>query len=104
MVLVRFVFADEQGEKRRPVLVLSTDGYHAGRAEVVVAAITSNAGRILPGDCLLKEWRRAGLAKSSVATGILRTIKGAMIDAKLGILANVDLKAVEDRLRWTLDL
>ena len=104
VVLVRFVFADELGVKRRPVLVLSADEYHADRAEIVVAAITSNVGRLLPGDGLLKEWRRAGLAKPSVATGILRTIKAAMIDATLGAVAKADLGAVEDRLRRMLGL
>jgi len=103
-VLVRFVFADEQGEKRRPVLVLSTDAYHAGRAEVVVAAITGNVGRLLPGDCPVREWRKAGLAKPSVATGILRTIKGRMIDSRLGALPAADLKAVEACVRTTLGL
>jgi mRNA interferase MazF len=100
--LVRFVLADEQGEKRRPVLVLSTDAYHVGRAEVVVAAITGNVGRMLPGDCPIRQWRQAGLARPSVATGILRTIKGRMIDTRLGALSATDLKAVEACVRTTL--
>ena len=50
IVLVRFVVADETGAKQRPVLILSTPQFHAGRHEVVVAALTSNVGRVLVGD------------------------------------------------------
>jgi len=53
IVLVRFVFAGEGGAKRRPALVLSTDAYKAGRADVIVAALTSNVSRLLPGDYLI---------------------------------------------------
>ena len=58
IVLVRFVFADETGAKRRSALILSTDQYHAGRREVLVAAITSNVDRLLVGDHRLAQWRR----------------------------------------------
>lgn len=101
---MRFVFADEEGAKRRPVLVLSGAEYHAGRQEVIVAAITSNVARLLPGDHLIEEWAAAGLPRPSVATGILRTIKGAMIERSLGKIAAGDLKSFQKLLRRTLAL
>jgi mRNA-degrading endonuclease toxin of MazEF toxin-antitoxin module len=52
VALVRFVFADEHGAKRRPVVVLSGHEYQAGRQEVIVAALTSNVSRLLPGESL----------------------------------------------------
>jgi len=104
LVLVRFLFADEQGAKRRPVLVLSSPEYHAGRHEVIVAAVTSNVSRLLPGDRLIEDWQGAGLPKPSVATGILRTIKRAMVERTLGRLAVEDLRAVQDAIRSTLGL
>ncbi|HEX7670781.1 MAG TPA: type II toxin-antitoxin system PemK/MazF family toxin [Polyangiaceae bacterium] len=104
VVLVRFVFADEQGAKRRPVLVLSTSVYHSGRQEIIVAALTSNVERLLPGDRVIREWRAAGLPKPSVATGILRTIEVSMIEIALGHLRSKDLKEVEAALRETLGL
>ena len=103
-VLVRFVFADEKGAKRRPVLVISTSDYLSGRQEVVVAAVTSNVQRVLPGDLLLNEWKAAGLPKPSVLTGILRTIKQRMIERKLGRIAVADLRMYEDTLREVLGL
>lgn len=104
IVLVRFIFADEQGAKRRPVVVLSTDGYHRGRQEVIVAALTSNVERLLPGDRKIDQWREAGLPKASVVTGILRTIKSSMIDRRLGALTQADLRGYEVTLRHAIGL
>lgn len=104
VVLVRFVFADEQGSKRRPAVILSSEHYHSGRAEAIVAAVTSNIGRSLPGDHLLGDWDGAGLPKPSVATGIIRTIKRSMIERRLGALTKTDLTAIEKALRPVLGL
>ena len=54
VVLVKFVFSDEKGAKQRPGLIVSTDGYHQGRREMILAAITSNVGRLLVGDHKIK--------------------------------------------------
>ncbi len=104
IVLVRFVFSDERGAKRRPVLVLSTAAYHAGRQEVIVAAVTSNVGRLLPGDHLIADWEAAGLPRPSVVTGILRTIKRDMIERRFGQLGEQDLHDVETVLESVLGL
>ncbi|MGH7860568.1 MAG: type II toxin-antitoxin system PemK/MazF family toxin [Candidatus Binatia bacterium] len=104
IALVRFLFADEQGAKQRPVLVLSGGEYHAGRQEVIVAALTSNVSRLLPGDHLIEEWKDAGLPKPSVATGILRTIKRTMIGRVLGRMTARDLSAYQKVLRKMLGL
>ena len=104
LVLVKFVFADEKGAKRRPGLIVSTDLYHQGRRELILAAITSNIGRLLIGDYQIKAWREAGLLFPSIVTGILRTIKQDMIAAKMGQLSASELHAVEGRLREILAL
>ena len=44
VVLVRFVFTDESGAKRRPTVILSTEDYHRGREEAIVAAINQQRG------------------------------------------------------------
>ena len=103
IVLVKFVFADEKGAKQRPGLILSTDRYHQGRRETILAAITSNVGRLMVGDYRIKAWRECGLLYPSVVTGIVRTIKHDMI-AKIGNLPASELHAVEDRLREILAL
>ncbi len=104
IVLVGFMFSDESERKFRPAVVISSRGYNRERQEAIVAAITSNIRRRLFGDYLIAEWKGAGLLFPSMATGILRTIKRAMIDRKIGSLAKSDLDAIDRELRRTLDL
>ena len=104
VVLVKFVFADEKGVKQRPGLIVSTDRYHQGRRETILAAITSNVGRLLVGDYKIKAWRESGLLSPSIVTGIVRTIKHDMIASRMGVLPVGELRAVEDKLREVLDL
>jgi mRNA interferase MazF len=104
VVLVKFVFADEQGAKHRPGLIVSTERYHQGRRAAILAAITSNVGRLLFGDYKVKAWRESGLLYPSIVTGIIRTITHEMIARTLGALPPSELHAVEDKLRAILAL
>ena len=104
VVLVKFVFADEKGVKQRPGLIVSTDPYHQGRHEAILAAITSNVGRLLVGDYKIRAWRESGLPYPSIVTGIVRTIKHDMIAGKMGELSASELHAVENKLREILAL
>jgi mRNA interferase MazF len=104
IVLIRFVFPDERGVKRRPGLIVSTDRYHQGRQEVILAAITSNVDRLLVGDYPIASWREAGLRAPSTVTGIVRTIKGEMIALRMGTLPAEELDIVERELRAILAL
>ena len=104
IVLLSFVFTDESGERRRPAVVVSSETFHQNRKEAIVEAITSRTDRILVGDHLINDWREAGLLYSSVATGIVRTIKQNMIAKKLGKLSAFDMRAIENNLRIILEL
>lgn len=104
LVLVRFVFADENGIKQRPGLVVSTDRYHRSRQEVIMLAVTSNVGRLLVGDYKVQSWRESGLLFPSVVTGIVRTIKHHMIAGRMGALPAPELAVVDNRIRDILAL
>lgn len=104
VVLVNFLFADETGIKHRPAVIISSDAYHAGRQEVIIAAITSRTDRLLAGDHLIDSWQSASLLFPSVATGILRTIKQDMIARKLGSMAAPDMQGVDKQLKLALGL
>lgn len=104
IVLIGFVFADEKGVKQRPGLIVSTDRYHRGRRETILAAITSNLGRLLVGDYRIKAWGQSGLLRPSIVTGIVRTIKQDMIVSKMGELPPSELRLVEHQLRDVLAL
>jgi mRNA-degrading endonuclease toxin of MazEF toxin-antitoxin module len=99
VVLVKFIFADEQGVKQRPALIVSSGRYHKGRQEAILAAVTSNVGRLLTGDHKIKAWREAGLLFPSTVTGIVRTIKQDMIIRKIGALKPQDFDASQVKLR-----
>lgn len=104
IVLVNFVFPDETGTKRRPALILSDDAYQQSRQEVIIAAVTSNVRRLLAGDCLISNWKGAGLLYASAVTGVIRTVKETMLERKLGALAGRDLQAVQQSMRHVLGL
>jgi mRNA-degrading endonuclease toxin of MazEF toxin-antitoxin module len=104
VVLVHFIFTDETEAKRRPAVIISTGEYHHGRQEAIIAAITSNVGRRLIGDHLIAGWREAGLLFPSVATGIIRTIKQAMIERQLGVMPPEDMQTIREKLRQVLGL
>jgi len=104
VVLVSFIFADETGVKRRPAVIVSSDTYHAGRDEVIIAAITSRTDRVLVGDHLITDWQGAGLLFPSVATSIIRTIKQDMISRRLGSLPTQDMRGVDSKLKLALGL
>ena len=104
VVLVRFVFADESGTKRRPAVIVSSDDYHRGRQEAIIAAITSNVARLLVGDHLIAGWQEAGLLYPSAATGVVRTIKQAMIERRLGDMPPADMRAIRGNLEQALGL
>lgn len=104
VVLVNFVFSEETGVKRRPALVVSSDAYHQGRRETIIAAITSNVGRLLIGDHNISRWEDAGLLYPSVVTGIIRTTKQSMVYRRLGALVESDMRGIEAKLRQVLGL
>ena len=104
VVLVTVVFADKTGVKLRPAVIVSSEAYHSGRDEVIIEAISSRTDRILLGNYLIKDWRRAGLLFPSVATGAVRTMKQNMIARKLGSMPSPEMKAIGDNIRLALDL
>ena len=105
IVFVEFQFTDRPVAKNRPALVISSDTYHDSRREVIIAAITSRVrDPLFVGDHLIAAWQQCGLAKPSVATGIIRTVKASMIGRTLGVMPEKDLRAYRRTLAQALGL
>ncbi len=104
VVLINFIFSNESGVKLRPAVVISSNGYHRGRKEAILAAITSQVDRLLIGDHLIGDWKAAGLLFPSVATGIIRTVKQEMVSRKLGMMSVIDMQAIDNKLQVMLNL
>lgn len=104
VILVEFQFSEGSGSKKRPALILSAEGYHKTRQEVIIAAITSNIIRELFGDTKIENWKEAGLLRPSLVTGIIRTIKSNLILRKLGSLPKRDFLETQKNLKDVLGL
>jgi mRNA interferase MazF len=104
VVLINFIFSDESGVKLRPAVIVSSNGYHQGRKEAIIAAITSQIDRLLAGDHLIGDWKKAGLLFPSVATGIIRTVKQEMVSRKLGSMPVMEMKEIDKNLQSILSL
>lgn len=99
IVLIEVIFSEQNESKKRPALIISTDEYNKNRKDIIIAAITSNTSRILLGDTLIDDWKKAGLLCSSVVTAIIQTIKNDMIIKKLGGLSKNELENVKLNLK-----
>ena len=102
VVLVQFIFSEGGRSKKRPAMVLSSDEYHKGRQEVLLVAITSNMDRVLVGDTKIERWEEAGLKFPSLVTGVVQTMKAAMIEKRLGMLGEKDFQRVQGNLKHVM--
>lgn len=104
IVLVKVIFSEGTGIKKRPALVISDKHYNNNRKEIIIAAITSNIERVLPGDIIIKDWQESGLKYPSLVTGIIQTLKMDIIERKLGKLATADYLKYKYNLQKVLGL
>jgi mRNA interferase MazF len=91
---------------RRPVLVVSTDGFNASTFRTVIAAaLTTNVDRARrPANVLLEEGT-AGLSRDSVVmTSHLRTLDKTTLVERTGRLPRSRMAQVDVGLRLVLDL
>ncbi len=104
VVLVKFVFSDETGSKKRPGLVISSDSYNDHRGELIIAAVTSNVKRARVGDYKVKNYRSAGLLAPSLVTGVIRTIRRTMVERILGNISADDQVEIDANIRGYLGI
>ena len=91
--------------KRRPVVVLSSAGYHANRPDVIVGLLTSQIGSAsTTTDHVLTDWVSAGLAKPSAFRSYLATLRQSAILAHIGRLSASDWQAVQTCLKRAVDV
>jgi mRNA interferase MazF len=105
VLLLPFPFADALAEKKRPVVVVSSEEFMKGGTELIVAMITSQAsfGR-RPGDHRLSDWRKAGLLGPSTVRSRLATINEKRVIRRLGGVIKTDMQAIDSGLRLALQL
>lgn len=95
VVLVPFPFTDQSGAKRRPAVIVSSNGYNADRRDLVIMAITSQVRVPLGfGESLVADWQIAGLIKPSVVKPVLTTIEQRLVVRIMGKFAAGDIRAL----------
>ena len=103
VVLVPFPFTDQTTTKKRPAVVVSSNGYNTARPDVVLMAVTGHLST-LPriGEVVITEWKKAGLLKASTIKPILTTIERRLIIRILGQLKQPDTLSLRDSLKTIL--
>jgi mRNA interferase MazF len=91
---------------RRPVVVVSTDGFNLSNLQTVIAAaLTTNLDRARRPANVLLERGTAGLARDSVVmTSHLRTLDKTTLVQRCGRLSRSRMAQVDAGLRRVLDL
>jgi len=98
VVVVPFPFTDSAATKRRPALVLSSEGFNSRAAHLVLAMITSQENRGWPLDTEIQDLRAAGLSHPSLVRMKVFTLDERWVLRKAGALAGTDRTAVQKAL------
>ena len=91
---------------RRPVVIISSDRYNAGRIQTVIVAILTTSLQIsgYPGNFVVRR-KVSGLARDSVANVTqLFTLDRDWLSDHVGQLSSTDLRKLDYGLRLVLDL
>lgn len=99
VVLVPFPFTDQATTKQRPAVVVSSEGYHRERQDVILLAVTSQQRPMSNSfDVSVEHWQHAGLIKASMFKPLVATVERPSIRRKLGTLHAEDQRRLSDLL------
>lgn len=105
VVLVLFPFSDQATTKKRPAVVISSNNYNNISSDIVIMAITSQTTKAYGiGECLIGDWKDAGLLKPSAIKPAISTIEQSLVLRRLGRLSPEDIISMESALMQLLDL
>ena len=99
VVILDTPFPDDTGSKIRPGVIVSTEEYHRGRRDVLIASLTGNVTRRLAGKYVLLDWAWAGLDRSSATSGQIETMGRSRIDRRIGSVSSRDMTGITDALK-----
>jgi mRNA interferase MazF len=105
IVLVPFPFSDQTFIKKRPAVVISSNDYNNYPFDITIMAVISNIEAYSKiGECLINNYKEAGLLKPSSIKPAISTINKSLILRKLGALSLKDFNLMEKILRELLGL
>lgn len=81
-------------QKKRPAVVISSNSYNTTSPDIVIMAITSQTKKFLEiGECLIKNWKEAGLLKFSAIKPAISTIEQKLLE-ETGCASTDDLASL----------
>ena len=80
--------------KKRPAVIVSNDAANRNLSRVVVVPLTSNVGRLYPGEARVTV---AGKPAKAMADQIMAADKSRLKN-QLGVLSQADMRAVEEAI------
>jgi mRNA interferase MazF len=86
--------------KTRPAVIISNDSANRNLARVVVVPVTSNTGRVYPGEAVVT----IGKQDSKAMADQIMAADKTRLTSRLGILSKADMAAVEDAIKMHLAL
>lgn len=89
---------------KRPVLVVSTNDFNHGPAELVVVAPLTSKRKGVPWHVLVTPPEAGLKSKSYIKCEDVRSVSRARLNKRWGLVSEPTLDAVEDRLRILLEL
>ena len=105
VVLVPFPFSNQTDAKKRPAVIISSDAYNNISSDIVIMAITSQTEKTIGiGECLIQDWRDAGLLKPSAVKPAISTIEQTLVLKKLDKISLQDLISMDTALKEFLDI
>lgn len=105
IAIAPFPFSDLNTKKQRPILILSRVALKSASYLYVCAMITSQiSGETIPGDCLLADWKKAGLLHlSKVRLAKLVTLEASLVVKPLGKLTKSDAEQIKSHFKIVFD-
>ncbi len=101
VVLLPFPFSDQSATKLRPAVVANPT-YPS--EDLIVVALSSVAGTLLPGEYQIQYWREAGLVHPSFLKRAIASVSSSLVRKPLGALRPNDLAQLDTTLRGWLGL
>ena len=86
--------------KTRPGVIVSNDSANRNLSRVIVVPLTSNTGRLYPGEALVSI---AGVESKAMADQLMTADK-VRLKSRVGTLSKADMLAVDDAMRVQLAL
>lgn len=105
IVLVPFPFSDQTAIKKRPAVIISSKKYNTISSDIIIMAVTSQIEKSLGiGECPIKNWKEAGLLKSSSIKPAISTIEQTLVLKTLGKLSAEDSISLDNTLKELIGL